>query len=175
MRAVHLLHAALATIAVLLAGAAMSQPAPEYAIKAAYIYNFAMFTEWPVDTLADGAPITLCARADHPLRSALESVTDKTIKGRRLTVRTWDRTHTARDCQIVVLDNADKEHWKTLKGQAGLPGVLSIGDDGADMSGIVIVLGMEDGRLGFSVQSGAARQAGLVLSARLLRLAKVVQ
>lgn len=154
---------------------AQAEPAPEYAVKAAYIYNFAMFTEWPTDTLPEGAPIAICARADHPLRSALDSLAEKTVKGRRLLIRSWDRAAASRDCQVLVLDGSDRESWKAWKSQAGQTGVLSIGDDSAGLPGTVIQLAVEDGRLRFSVQSSAARQAGLVLSARLLGLAKAVQ
>lgn len=174
MRVFQTVRALVAVALATMLSASGAQPAAEYALKAAYVYNFVMYTEWPPELLAEAAPIAVCARADHALRAALAGLEGKTVKGRRLLLRGWSAASHARDCQVVVLDAADRDRWKQWWGDAGLPGVLGIAEDGFG-AGAAILLGLENERLVFSVQGAAVRQAGLVLSARLLRLARSVQ
>ncbi len=68
------IRALLAILALLLAAPlANAQPVRENDLKAAFIFNFAVFTEWPQDALASGSPISVCASASNPT-SALSSV-----------------------------------------------------------------------------------------------------
>lgn len=156
-------------------GMATAQPAPEYALKAAYVYNFALFTVWPPEILGDDARLTMCVRPDHPLRNALDELKNRTVKGRRLQVRTWDAGSAEGDCQIVMLDSADRDRWNSWRRRSQLRGVLSISDEGSGLADTVITMGVDNDRLVFNVQIGTARQAGLAIGARLLQLARVVQ
>lgn len=156
-------------------GMAAAQPAPEYALKAAYVYNFALFTSWPPELLSDDARLTMCVRPDHPLRGALDELRNKTVKGRRLQIKAWDANSPEGDCQIVMLDGADRDRWNNWRRRSQLRGVLSISDEGSGVADTVIIMGADNDRLVFNVQIGIARQAGLAIGARLLQLARVVQ
>ena len=59
---------------------AAAQDVTEPALKAAFIYNFAKFTEWPADAIAAGAPLVLCVLGDAAIGGALE----RAVKGRTL-------------------------------------------------------------------------------------------
>lgn len=167
--------AALACGMASLAGMATAQPAPEYAVKAAYVYNFALFTAWPPELSGDDTRLTMCVRPDHPLRAALDELRNKTVKGRRLHIRTWDASSVEGDCQIVMLDSVDRDRWNSWRRRSQLRGVLSISDEGSGLADTVITMGLDNDRLVFNVQIGVARQAGLSIGARLLQLARVVQ
>ena len=166
---------ALTLAAGLLASApAVAEPVPEGDLKAAFVFNFAVFTVWPAEALAGGAPISLCASAASALYPSLHTLNDKLVNGHRIAVRA--ATAPLRGCHVLVLDRADRERWSQLKRElAGAP-VLTVSDDriiGA--SGAVIALSNENERIGFDIDLGAARSAGLGLSSKLLRLARTVQ
>ncbi|MBC7453724.1 MAG: YfiR family protein [Massilia sp.] len=151
-------------------------PAPEENVKAAFIFNFAVFTEWPLASLAPGAPLTLCTYPGNSLQAALAGLNDKLVNGHPLQVRLLGATARLRACHIVVLGNGDRERWGQARKELADASILtvadetSIGDDGA-----VITLGVENRRIGFDVALAAARQARVVLSSKLLRLARSVQ
>ncbi|MES2901803.1 MAG: YfiR family protein [Pseudomonadota bacterium] len=158
----------------LLAIGASAQPVPEHDLKAAFVFNFAVFTEWPSEVLAAGAPMTVCASAANPLMGALGQLNDKLVNGHRIALRS--AAAGVRGCHVLVLDRSDRERWAQLKRELAGSHVLTVSDD-ADISadGAVIGLSVEDKRVGFAVHLGAARSARLNLSSKLLRLARSVQ
>lgn len=164
----------LAALLALLQTAYAAEPVPEHDLKAAFIFNFAVFTEWPQEALAGGAPLAVCAGASNALLPALQQLTDKLVNGHRISVRAGTRP--VRGCHVLVLDRADREQWPQLRRElAGAP-VLTVADDpasGAD--GAMIVLNMDEQRVGFDIDMGAAKSARLILSSKLLRLARSVQ
>lgn len=172
LRALAPLHALL--LAALLAAPAHAEPVQENDLKAAFIFNFAVFTEWPLEALAGGAPISLCASAGNAMLPALNLLHDKLVNGHRITVR--PSASPVRGCHVLVLDRGDRERWSQLKRDLAGAHVLTVSDDrsiGAD--GAVIALTHDDQRIGFDIDMGAARSARLNLSSKLLRLARSVQ
>lgn len=162
-------------LAVLLAAPpAMAQPVAEGDLKAAFVFNFAVFTEWPAEALAGGAPLSLCASTASALYPSLHTLNDKLVNGHRIAVRA--ATAPLRGCHVLVLDRTDRERWSQLKRELAGAAVLTVSDDqmiGA--AGVVIALSTEDQRIGFDIDLGAARTARLGLSSKLLRLARTVQ
>ncbi|MDQ1831542.1 YfiR family protein [Massilia scottii] len=156
------------------AAAARADPVPEAAMKAAFIFNFTVFAEWPPEALAGGAPISVCANAGGALFASLSKLHDKVVNGHRIAVR-----HAGvplRSCHVLVVERIDREHWRELRRElAGAP-VLTVSDDrvvGPD--GVVIAMAVIDERLVFDVDMALARAARLNLSSKLLRLARSVQ
>lgn len=152
------------------AGAAV----PESDMKAAFVFNFAVFTEWPQEVLTGGAPISLCASASSAMFASLSQLNDKMVNGHRVAVRT--SATSVRSCHVLVLERADRERWGQLKRDLSGTSVLTVADDraiGAD--GAVIAMSTEEQRIGFSVDLAAVRAARLTLSSKLLRLARSVQ
>ena len=165
--------AALCCLCALIAAGALAQPVPEQDLKAAFIFNFAVFTEWPQEALAGGAPITVCAGPTTSMFGALSQLNDKQVNGHRIAVRS---AAVLRGCHVLVLDRSDRERWVQIRRElAGAP-VLTVSDDpGLSDGGAVITLTVEDKRIGFHVDLAAARSARLSLSSKLLRLARNVQ
>ena len=161
-------------LACLWRGAAMAAPVPEHELKAAFVFNFAVFTDWPLEALAGGAPLSLCASAGTPLFGALSQLNDKLVNGHRIAVRQW--ADTPRACHVLVLERADRERWPQLKRELAGASVLTVSDDAAPAGeGAIIALALHDKRIGFAVDMAAARAARLTLSSKLLRLARSVQ
>ena len=151
--------------------AAQNPVVSEQDLKAAYLYHFIQFTEWPAITAAEKA-FTICADAKHSLLPTLQKLLEKQVHGATLYVMT-DFTSLER-CS-VLLASADRINTK-IRDQAVQFHVLTISDDTAVSSeDVVISLKLRDGRVVFSINKNRAEMSGLTISSRLLRLAETVQ
>lgn len=155
------------------AAAAHAEPVPDTEMKAAFVFNFAVFTEWPQEALAPGAPINVCVGASGALAAALAQLNDKLVNGHRIAVVP---PSPVRACHLLVLGSADRERWGQLRRELAGSSVLTVSDDRAiSADGAMIGLSVENRRIGFDVDLAAARGARLVLSSKLLRLARNLQ
>ncbi len=151
-----------------------AQPVPEHELKAAFVYNFAVFTEWPQEALAAAAPIVLCTGSASSLSPALQSLNDKVVNGHKLAVR--PAAAGLRACHVLVLGSGDRERWGQIKRDLAGTHVLTVSDDSSiSQDGAMIAMSMVNQRIGFDVDIKAARSARLQLSSKLLRLARSVQ
>ena len=154
-----------------------SQAISEDQVKAAYLYNFAKFVEWPPDTFADSAaPIHLCVLNDPSIGSELSQIVkDKHISGRSIVVVPIQTDEQGRSCQILFINSAQNwqvEHiLKVLKGSS----VLTVGETtGFVEQGGIVNFVIQDDQVHFQVNHKAATQSRLRMSARLLSVAKRV-
>ncbi len=155
---------------------ARAQAVPEDELKAAFVFNFAVFTDWPGDALPGGAAMTICAFPGNKLLPALGALNDKLVKGHQVSVRTLGGRDGVRGCQILMLDGQDRERWGQLRRELAGASVLTVADErGAGADGVAIALSVENKRIGFDVDLTAVRLARLTLSSKLLRLARSVQ
>lgn len=152
---------------------ARAEPVPESDMKAAFIFNFTVFTEWPREVLAAGAPIRVCAGASGPLAGALAQLNDKVVNGHKIAI-VRPLPSNVRSCHVLVLSGIEQEQWAQLRRELAGANVLTVAEDSGG-AGAVIDLSVENRRIGFNVDMGAARGAGLTLSSKLLRLARSVQ
>lgn len=161
--------------AVLLACAGLAAASPaaavsEYELKAAFLYNFASFTEWPP---AAAPGMRVCVLGQDPFGLALDGLQGKTVQGVALEVRRVNTAAEARACRILFIgiDSAD-ELAAALAVLRASP-VLTVADSkDAARRGVMIGLVTDGGRIGFEINAGVTREAGLVLSSKLLRLAR---
>jgi hypothetical protein len=161
-------------------GVAQAQaPVPEHQLKAAYIFNFAVFTEWPPEALPAGSPLQLCVFGGSALLDALQALGDKTINGHKLTIHALSGSAAAsvpRACHLLVLDRQDRERWPQLHRDLGSASVLTVADDKQIAgAGAMLALFKDDQRIVFDADLGAVRACRLSLSSKLLRLARSVQ
>jgi hypothetical protein len=175
-RVVHwLLSVALAAQCWPLAAQALSA-VPEYKLKAAFVYNFALFTDWPAAALADGGTFNLCINPDSAMRPALAELGGRSIKGGHIALHWLTDTDAVRNCHVVFLDSQDRDHWAQIKKTLSNANALTVSDDGdIGRDGAVIMLFLDNSRMAFDIDMNAARQAGLKLSSKLLRLARTVR
>lgn len=169
-------------LAWLACGQAGAQPVPEHDMKAAFVYNFTVFTEWPPEALPAGSALSVCASPGNPLFPALAAIKDKPVHGRPVALR--PTAGSVRGCHVLVLDRSDRERWPQWKRELDGSPVLTVTDDqiiGRD--GAVITVSSDSSgdaaggarRMGFDIDMTAARGAQLALSSKLLRLARSVQ
>ncbi len=155
---------------------AAAQSVGEYEIKAAFLYNFARFTDWPDEADHPQDPFTFCILGEDPFGGGLEATTrGKSVHGRPVAVEHLGTAPEGRSCRVVFI--APSEHKQLGKILDALDGssALTVGDsEGFSESGVMINLVVEDRQVRFEVNAEAARHAGLRLSSRLLELARVV-
>ena len=155
-----------------------SAPSPsEYEVKAAFLYNFARFVEWPPEVRRDpGAPFVIAILGHDPFGAVLdETVAGKTVAGRPIEVRRVPRVEGARDAQIVFVCPSERANMAAILKALDRPGVLTVGDtDGFAMRGGAINFTRQARRVRFEINPVVAEQAGLKVSSQLLKLATLV-
>ena len=147
--------------------------AAEYAAKAAFIYNIALFTTFPH---ADGALVRLCVLGRDPFDGALHALQGKAVGTARLAVEHPESAMEAmKRCQILFISDSEAADLIALGEAARDAAVLSIADvRGAAKKGVMLELAVQDKRIGFEFNGAAARSANIALSSKVLRLAKAV-
>jgi YfiR/HmsC-like len=151
--------------------------AGEYQVKAAFLFHFAQFVEWPPQTFSGaGAPLTYCTVGDDPFRGALDqSLTGKMIGGRELRVLHFRELKEAQGCQILFLGSRDQRWLNAAIASVGGSAVLTVGEtDHFVRDGGIIGFCQDQNKIRFEINLEAAGKAKLKISAKLLALAKTV-
>ncbi len=156
--------------------AARAQDAGEPALKAAFVYNFAKFVEWPADVLPPARPLKICI-AETGVADALEQIiAGRSIDRRPVVVARVTTRDALRACHIAYVGNPGAEEDAHLIAALGDAPVFSIGDStGFIAGGGVARLFVEHGRMRFAINLEAAQRVRLRLSSHLLRLATIVK
>ena len=150
----------------------------EYELKAAFLFRFPQFVEWPAETFKGaGEPFTYCTIGDDPFRGALE----RTLKGKTMGERALRIEHLIGvgkigECQVLFIGGPGekKQIEETLATIGTLP-ILTVGEaDRFAENGGAIGFCTEDNKIRFEVNLDAAGKARLKISAKLLALAKTV-
>jgi hypothetical protein len=150
---------------------------PEYQVKAAFLFHFSQFVEWPPDTFKDpGTPLTFCTVGEDPFRGALEqSVNGKTMGTRPLSVRHFMRLQEASSCQVLFLGKRSRLLEEEAIAFFSKHPVLIVGEsEHFALDGGMIGFCMEENTIRFEINLQAVEKSQLKISARLLTLAKIV-
>jgi hypothetical protein len=156
---------------------AQSAPATEHDIKSGFIYNFALFAQWPAKVFTDSnSPLAICIAGNAETVAAFEQLKTKKIKNRPVTVHAFGDNATHHPCHIIYIALKNKTETAALLRRVSGPGVLTIGDmDGFAQLGGIINFYRENNKLRFEINTDAARRADVKLSSQLLKLAKIVR
>ena len=150
----------------------------ELQVKAAFLYHFAKFVEWPGTAGSPGASGTLafCVFGDDSLFTALtHSLVGKTINGRMLTTRQAEGSPHAQRCDIAFIGAAEKKRVDEVLDALAGAGVLSVSDlNQFALHGGMIEITRKADKFGFAVNIDAVHRNGLRISSKLLQLAEVV-
>jgi hypothetical protein len=155
---------------------AQTDSAPEYYFKAAFLANFARLTEWPPDAFQNAEqPLVLCVQDPKPFGDALAEIDGKIIKGRKLTVTTCGSIDKLSGCHILFANSSDpKLRQKAARAVEKKP-VLVVGEEEGfvEKGGMINFISVNN-RIGFEINKTNSDAAGLKVSARLLKLSKIV-
>jgi len=163
--------------AALLAAPAMAQRPAEYQVKAAYLYGFGRFVEWPpaAAVAGDGA-FVLCVLGDDPFGRLLDQAAEGAVlKNQPVSVRRIERAEDAVACDTLFVSASEQPRLPRILSVVGRQPVLTVGDSPEfAQRGGMIGFSMEGSRVRFTVNLAAAQDAGLMLQSELLRVAASV-
>lgn len=154
-----------------------AQPAAEFEVKAAFLYNFIRFIDWPEEAFAgpsDPIVIGVLGRED-PFESRLKTaVRGKTIDGRPLEVRFAQRIEEIDNAHLIYISDSAPEPQADILAAVARRPVVTVGETpGFTASGGVVRFFVRDRRIAFEINPRAAERKGLRISSRLLSLADV--
>jgi hypothetical protein len=156
---------------------AHAQTAHEYEVKAAFLYNFARFVDWPEGSfLARDEPIVLAVAGDDPFGAVLErTIAGQTAQGRRFAVRRFRTRDQLGPCHILFVGSSeDYLAWLDAVARRQPTGVLTVGEGrGFARRGTVAFL-IDARRIQLAVNLDSIAAARLRVSSQLLALARLV-
>ncbi len=146
-----------------------------YEIKAAFLYNFVKFVEWP-DTLMKQSRgiITVGIMGTGDFGDAFDVITGRTVKDMKLSVRYFQKAEDLRACHLLFVSDSEKYRLREiLESVRGYP-VLTVGEteDFGRLGGIIRFY-TENNRVRFEINISAALKADIRISAKLLEVAKI--
>lgn len=160
-----------------LAGAQSFESAPDYSIKAAYLYNFATYVEWPEEALGDAdTSFVIGVLGDEPVADYLGSVAaQREIHGRRIRVRQVEPGDPVDSLHMLYIGRGGVKAVPRMLAAACDHSVLVVTDwEDALESGSVINFRLVDRRIRFEVSLDAADACGVSVSSRMLAVAEHV-
>jgi hypothetical protein len=157
------------------AGAAQDGQSSEYNVKAAFLVNFTKFIEWPADAPGD-APFQICVVGEDPFNGVLDRMAEgETVGGHRLEVVKLRRNE-SHACRVLFVGRSESDVPRVLAGAGAGAGVLTVGESERFLrEGGIIAFVVENRKVRFDVNQGAAARAGLQISSRLLSVARSVE
>jgi len=155
------------------------RPKPsDYQVKAAYLYNFGRFVEWPSEVAAaKSGPFTVCVLGQDPFGSTLDAtLAGETIAGKNVVAKRISTAQESVDCQILFLSAAEASRLHKLIEDLDKVAVLTVSDmpQFAQRGGMIQFV-LEGSRVRFEVNLTATQRAGLTLSSDLLKVATAVR
>jgi hypothetical protein len=175
----------LALAALLLAGAAASARAAdakpratEYDLKAAFLFNFAQFVEWPPAAFASSnAPIVIAILGPDPFQGALDKIcAGEEIRGRPLQVIRYAKAADVRPAHLLFIPRAMASQFPDAIARVADSPTLTVSDiDKFAERGGMIQLFTDQNQVRLRIDAEAARKANLSISSKLLRLAQLTR
>jgi hypothetical protein len=146
---------------------------PEYAVKAAYLYQFTKFIDWPESALGDqGQPVSFCVLGQDPFGRLLDEIEGKTVKQRRVIVKHLTKIPDAARCLVLFISASEHQRIGPILSALQNRPVLTVSDlDGFAHAGGVIEYVLQEDRVRFIINSHAGASAGIKISSKLLSLA----
>lgn len=146
-------------------------PNQEYKAKANFFFNFAKFTTWPKDVLAEGDRIQFCVLGTDPFGLFLDVLAIRTVKGRQINLRRLASSDQAQNCHLLFLAIDAVTEEGRMPAELSRRGLFVVADTpGLAKRGAIVSLQHENGDVWFDINVGAARNAALILDTQLLRL-----
>ena len=152
--------------------AATGEGGLEYVVKAAYLYKFAPFVEWPPTAFSSpSSPFTICVLGADPFGPSLDQVlAGHQVGEHAVRVRRLQASDQPDQCQILYAATSRAQVSAVLSKVRGAP-VLTVTEQSLGVSGAVVQFYVKDGHVRFTLDPAAASANGMTISAKLLSLA----
>jgi hypothetical protein len=145
----------------------------EYKVKAAMVYNFAKFVEWPANSFGGDNRITYCIAGKSPLIGIMLNLQGKEVKERTVFVRHIDSPNDLSGCQLLFIAQSEKARLSSYLQQSNHHNILTVSDlELFAASGGMIGLTEVEKKIRFEINQETAQKQGLKISSHLLNLSR---
>lgn len=153
------------------------QSPTEYEVKAAYLYNFGKFVEWPAKVTAASEFFSICVLGEDPFGATFDAtIASESINGKKVVVKRITKQQEAVSCRILFISSSEESRLKEILATLDRTSVLTVSDISQfTRRGGMIRFVMEANRVRFEVNLTIAEHAGLTLSSQLLKVATSVR
>jgi hypothetical protein len=174
------MHRAAALLAIVLTWMApvgvRASDSPEYDVKAAFLFNFAKFVEWPPSSFAgSNAPLVICVLGHDPFGSTLDDVVrDERANDRTLVVQRPARVDAARSCHILFVSASEQARFAEILGAVDRARTLTVADaPGFLEAGGHVRFFLAANHVRFEINADTTEHAAFRVSSKLMRVARI--
>jgi hypothetical protein len=156
---------------------AQTPPAPEYQVKAVFLFNFAQFVDWPPNAFPEAqTPLVIGVLGEDPFGVYLdETVHGEKVNNRPLVVQRYHRVEEIKTCHVLFISRSETERLEPIVASLKGRNVLTVGDAvGFAQHGGMIRFVTEKNKIRLRINLEAAKAASLTISSKLLRPAEIV-
>ncbi len=144
----------------------------EYLLKAAFLYKFINFVDWPEELFKQSEYFNLCILGKNPFGDAIFVFDERQVRNRTLKIKLIRSVSEVKDCRILYISPSRKKQIDRIIKKVSTAPVLTVADlKGFAKKGVIINLIRVSNRIRFEINLAYARRAGLRISSKLLRLA----
>ena len=150
----------------------------EYKLKAAFLYKFALFVDWPVEAFADSSsPYVLGLLGTDPFGKNIDEILkDKKIKGKSIIIKRYDNYTQINDCHILFISYSEYRKLKLIFKHLRTAPILTVSEaDGFARKGGIINFIHGNNKIRFEINHAKALAHKLNISSKLLRLARIIE
>ncbi len=147
----------------------------EYEVKAAFIYNFARYVQWPGGS-EQNKPFVIGVIGKDPFGPVLDDVVrGQSVQGRAVVVRRFQKIEHITNCDMLFVSGPESDHLQRIFDALDSAPVLTVGDMDkfAELGGMINLI-TEDNHIRFEMNVQAIERSGLKAGSQLLKLAKIV-
>lgn len=146
----------------------------EYQVKAAFLYNFVSFIEWPASAFArPDDPFRVCVIGLDPFGAELDVMNGERVGGRPIVVERLKDEESSGRCRLLFVSASDEVRLPTIRRASAGRGVLIVTETSKSLENCAaIALVLEDTRVRFDINISALKSERLVASSKLMRVAR---
>ena len=153
------------------------EPIDEYALKAAFLYNFAKFVEWPITSFSEStSPFALCVLGNDPFGANLESLAKKPVRDRMLVIKRIRSVSALSGCHILYVSSQELTQPEALLRTLEKAPVLTVCDtEFCAETGMMLNMRMVNNRVQLDLNLDAVQHTALKVSSQLIKLTHIVK
>ena len=141
----------------------------EYQVKAAFIYNFIAFTQWPEDVNQN---INLCLHGEDYFGGEIDKLQSKSVNNHKINVARINDYQKLDSCQAIFFSKSVINNLPSILNELENKPILTLADSPKATSlGVTINMGVANEKIVFEINLAVARKSGLSISSKLLQLA----
>ncbi|WP_187287225.1 YfiR family protein [Methylotenera mobilis] len=156
---------------------AIPAPIPEYDMKAAYLYNLAMFTEWPENAIntPTNNTVRLCILGNDSFGSSLSTLSRSRNTGMRIQLSYLTDVKRADFCQVLFIDKSELKNTESVLKLLENKSILTVTDNEEIFRmGLMVGLFLDKNKLIFDINYTLANSSKINISSKLLKMARYV-